>query len=60
MLPNIYRKTHNYDNIIKEWPSAKVAGEELGIFDSNINRCCNNRQKTYKNFKWKYKWKQKN
>ena len=45
-------------NFIKEWPSAKVAGNELGIFDSNINRCCNNRQKTCKKFKWKYKWKQ--
>jgi 5-methylcytosine-specific restriction endonuclease McrA len=46
------------NNIIKEWSSAKVAGSELGIFDSNINSCCNNRLKTYKNFKWKYKWKQ--
>ena len=44
------------DNIVAEWPNAKVAGETLGIANANINHCCNMHEKgilrTYKGSKW--------
>lgn len=43
------------DNFIKEWESAKTAGIELKIDSSSILKCCKDKLKTSKNFKWKYK-----
>ena len=40
--------------LIKTWPSARDAQNELGIFESNINKCCNGHIKTYKGFVWRY------
>jgi len=41
-------------NFIKRWDSAREAQKELGIFESNINKCCNGIIKTYKGYIWKY------
>lgn len=43
------------DAIISEYQSAKEAERKLNIDHSNITRCCNGKQKTYKGFKWKFK-----
>lgn len=43
----------NY-NYIKLWDCAKTIANELKYDSSNIARCCNNKQKLYKNFKWGY------
>ena len=42
---------------IKEYPSAKIAAEELGINRSNITACCRNKPKKLSvgGYKWKYK-----
>ena len=40
---------------IKEFPSAKQAGIELGIRNDSITYCCSGRMKTYKGYKWIYK-----
>lgn len=42
---------------IKEYPSAKIAAEELGITRSNITACCRNKPKKLSvgGYKWKYK-----
>ena len=42
------------DNFIKQWESAKQAGEELGIYPSSIRSCCKGRLKTAGGFKWNY------
>lgn len=39
---------------IKEWSSAKEAGESLQIRSSDITACCRGRQKTSGKFIWKY------
>lgn len=43
------------NNFIKEWVSAKEASKELNINYSCIIACCNKKQNTAGNFKWKYK-----
>lgn len=43
------------NNFIQEWKSSKEAGDTLSINNSNITQCCKEKQKTYKNYKWKYK-----
>jgi len=40
---------------IKEWNSAKKAGESLNIDISTITKCCRGKRKTAGNFKWRYK-----
>ena len=42
-------------NFIKEFFSAKEAGDLLGCSRANIQNVCNGRSKTAKKFKWKYK-----
>lgn len=42
-------------NFIKEWDSAISIKKELGLSTSSISRCCKNKQKTTKIFKFKYK-----
>ena len=42
------------NRVIKEWESAYRVQLELSYFATNISRCCRNKQKTYKNFKWRY------
>lgn len=42
-------------NFIREWQSAMSVEKELGICRSSITKCCKNKSKTCKNFKWKYK-----
>jgi hypothetical protein len=44
------------DNFIKEWISGKEAGKILNISNSNITQCCKGKQKTYKGYKWTYKF----
>ena len=39
---------------IKEWESAKDAGEILGLISSNITQCCKGKYKTSGGFSWKY------
>ena len=40
--------------LIKIWDSARDIRDELGYFDSNINKCCNHKLNSYKGFKWEY------
>lgn len=42
-------------NFIKEWKSAKQAEREGGFNHENITTCCKGRQKTHKDFIWRYK-----
>lgn len=39
---------------VREWPSAKEAGEELKICKTCISYCCNGKLKTSGGYKWKY------
>jgi len=41
--------------LIKEFPSAKIAGEELGFWKSDITQCCMGKRKTVKGYIFKYK-----
>ena len=41
--------------LIKEWPSAKEAEHQLGIFQSNICNCLKGRYKSAGGFVWRYK-----
>ena len=41
--------------LIKEWPSAKEAGRQLGIACSNICTCLKGRYKSAGGFVWRYK-----
>lgn len=62
----LYLKSHNAQykipieqlsidgEVIKEWNSARDVQNELGFFESNINKCCNGHINTYKGFKWRY------
>ena len=43
------------DILIKEYPSAHQVERETGYAFSHISACCNGKQKTAYNFKWKYK-----
>lgn len=51
------RKINQYSidgQLLKTWESARDAQNVLGIFESNINKCCNGHIKTYKGYVWKY------
>lgn len=62
----LYLKSHNAQykipieqlsldgELIKGWNSARDVQNELGFFESNINKCCNGHINTYKGFKWRY------
>ena len=62
----LYIKSHNAQykipieqlsidgELIKQWNSARDVQNELGFFESNINKCCNGHIQTYKGFKWRY------
>lgn len=41
-------------NIIKLWDSSGQAAKILGISQSNINLCCNNKRRTANGYKWKF------
>ena len=43
------------DILVKEYPSSIQIERELGFDQGNICRCCNGKQKTAYNYKWKYK-----
>ena len=43
------------DILIKEYPSINQVERETGFDNSSIVKCCNGKQKTAYNFKWKYK-----
>lgn len=64
-MQNIYNKigktqsklVEQYDlenNLIKTWESINHASRELNYNKSGISQCCNNKSKTYKNFKWRF------
>lgn len=40
--------------LIKVWDSAQDAAIELGLNQSHIWHCCNNKRKTHGGFKWSY------
>ena len=40
--------------LIKEWPSAREAERQLGIFQSHICKCCKGRLKSAGGFVWRY------
>ena len=40
--------------LVKQWDSARDVQNELGYFESNINKCCNGVIHTYKGYVWKY------
>jgi len=42
-------------NLIKEWDSARTAGNTLGIYPQSITSVCRRRFPSYKNFIWRYK-----
>ena len=42
-------------NLIKEWESASIAGEKLGIWQQGIVACLKRRTKTAGNYIWRYK-----
>lgn len=42
-------------NFIKEFESVVAAANEMNCERGNIRACCKGRQKTAKNYKWKYK-----
>ena len=42
-------------NFIKEWDSAKTAGNTLCIHKGGITRCCKEQLKSCKGYVWKYK-----
>lgn len=39
---------------IKEFPSARKAGEETGSSYKHISACCNGKRKTHNGFKWEF------
>lgn len=39
---------------IKTWDSARDIQNSTGYFESNINKCCNGKIRSYKGYKWKY------
>ena len=43
------------DILVKEYPSIMQAERETGFNNGNIVNCCNGKQKTAYNYKWKYK-----
>ena len=51
------KKIIQYDlnfNIVKKWESICEAARKTNISQSNISRCCNNKQKTAKKYIWKF------
>lgn len=51
----IYQLDKKTKIIIKEWPSAKAAADELGIRPNHIYSCCVNKLKSAHGFIWIYK-----
>ena len=47
----------NLRKFIKEYPSAKQAGKELGIGNTGITSCCTGHRKSCGGYIWKYKEK---
>lgn len=47
-------KLSNNNEILHFYPSAKQAERETGVYNSNINKCCNGKLKTAGGYKWKY------
>lgn len=39
---------------IKQWPSGIAIEKELGFFGSGIAKCCKNKIRSYKGYKWEY------
>ena len=42
--------------LVREWDSARTAGDVLGICASTITAVCRGRCQSYKNFIWRYKY----
>ena len=45
----------NTGEVIKEWPSTRIASEEVGVDSSGIVKACKGKLKTTGGFKWQYK-----
>lgn len=45
----------NTGRVISEYPSANEVTRKLNINSGGISMCCNEKRKTYKGFKWKFK-----
>jgi hypothetical protein len=41
-------------NEIKKWKSARAACEELGLYPSNVSKCCNGTLKSSGGYIWKF------
>ena len=44
-----------YGEFIKEWPSTREAGRQLGISQSHICQCCKGHRKSAGGYIWRYK-----
>ena len=40
--------------LIKTWDSARDVQNELGFYESNINKCCKGKINSYKGYRWQY------
>lgn len=56
---NVYQYSPFTGEFIKEWDTAKKAGESLNINITGIGQCCNNRAKSAGGFIWRYYKQQK-
>jgi hypothetical protein len=43
------------DKLIKEWPAASIAADQLSLTYYNIARCCRGEIKQHSGYKWKFK-----
>lgn len=41
-------------DFINRWDSARCVQNETGFFESNINKCCNGKIRSYKGYIWRY------
>ena len=51
------KSVNQYDldgNFIKQFPSSRIAGNELGIYPTGIRSCCRGERKTAGGYIWKY------
>ena len=56
MLSKPVNQFNKYFQLIKTWPSASVAAEELGFDASAISKCCRHVPKynSHKGFYWEF------
>lgn len=50
----IVKVPEEHYEFIKEWPTARKAGLELGLVPAHITRCCQGHTKTHGGYHWEY------